>query len=66
MNMHCKGVVKRHPLQTAGGVQQLRVLTEGDMYRLMTHSQLMRNEAADILMLSLALSDTAPCLERLA
>ena len=40
MKLHCKGVVKRHPLQTAGGVQQMRVLTEGDMYRLMTHSKL--------------------------
>ena len=40
MNLHCKGVVKRYPLQTAGGKQQMRVLTEGDMYRLMTHSKL--------------------------
>lgn len=40
MNLHCKGVVKRYPLQTAGGKQQVRVLTEGDMYRLMTHSKL--------------------------
>ena len=40
MNLHCKGVVKRYPLQTAGGKQNMRVLVEGDMYRLMTHSKL--------------------------
>lgn len=40
MKLHCKGVVKRYPLQTAGGKQNVRVLTEGDMYRLMTHSTL--------------------------
>lgn len=40
MKLHCKGVVKRHLLQTAGGMQQMRVLSEGDMYRLMTHSKL--------------------------
>ena len=31
MNDHCKGVAKRHPLQTAGGRQELRVLTEADV-----------------------------------
>lgn len=35
MKLHCKGVVKRYPLQTAGGKQNMRVLVEGDMYRLM-------------------------------
>ena len=40
MSDHCKGVTKRFTLQTDGGVQQVRVLTEGDMYRLMTKSKL--------------------------
>lgn len=40
MKLHCKGVAKHYPLQTAGGTQKVRVLTEGDMYRLMTHSKL--------------------------
>ena len=37
---HTKGVVKRYPLQTAGGVQQVRVISEGDMYRLIASSKL--------------------------
>lgn len=37
---HCKGVAIRYPLQTAGGVQQARFITEGDLYRLVTHSTL--------------------------
>lgn len=40
MNDHCKGVAKRYPLQTAGGIQNLRVLDEGDVYRLITGSTL--------------------------
>lgn len=40
MNQHCKGVAKRYPLQTAGGKQEVRVLTEGDMYRLIVGSTL--------------------------
>jgi anti-repressor protein len=27
IKQHCKGVVKRYPLQTAGGLQELRVLS---------------------------------------
>lgn len=34
MNRHCRGVVKRYPLQTAGGTQEMRVLTEPDVLRL--------------------------------
>lgn len=41
MGDHCKGVTKRYPIQDAlGRTQQVRVLTEGDMYRLMTKSKL--------------------------
>lgn len=38
MGDHCKGVTKRYPLQTAGGVQELRVLSEGDTLRLIVNS----------------------------
>lgn len=40
MKQHCKGVVKRHPLHTAGGVQDVRVLSEPDVLRLIVSSQL--------------------------
>jgi prophage antirepressor-like protein len=38
MGRHCKGVVKRYPLQTPGGVQDLRILSEGDTLRLIVNS----------------------------
>lgn len=37
---HCKGVVKRYPLQTPGGVQEVRFINEGDLYRLILSSYL--------------------------
>ncbi len=37
---HCKGVTKRYPLETAGGTQKARFITEPDVYRLITHSKL--------------------------
>ena len=37
---HCKGVPIRYPLQTPGGIQDVRFITEGDVYRLITHSRL--------------------------
>lgn len=37
---HCKGVVKRHPLETAGGMQEAAFIGEGDVYRLIVSSQL--------------------------
>ncbi len=40
MNRHCKGVVKRYPLATAGGTQEMRVLSEPDTLRLIVNSQL--------------------------
>lgn len=40
LSKHCKGVAFRYPLQTPGGVQEARFITEGDVYRLITHSRL--------------------------
>lgn len=37
---HCKGVPFRYPLQTPGGIQQVRFITEGDLYRLIASSKL--------------------------
>lgn len=37
---HCNGVVKHHPLQTSGGLQQVRVIKEPDVYRLIFGSKL--------------------------
>lgn len=37
---HCKGVAKRYPLQTSGGKQELRVLSEPDVLRLIVNSTL--------------------------
>lgn len=40
MGRHCKGVVKRYPLPTPGGVQDLRILSEGDTLRMIVNSTL--------------------------
>lgn len=40
ISTHCKGVAKYHPLETAGGVQNFRLIREPDLYRLVAHSQL--------------------------
>jgi len=40
MKQHCKGVAKYHPLQTAGGVQELRIISLADMLRLIVNSKL--------------------------
>ena len=37
---HCKGVPFRYPLETPGGTQQARFITEGDLYRLVFNSKL--------------------------
>lgn len=37
---HCKGVPFWEPLETAGGIQQTRFITEGDVYRLIFSSKL--------------------------
>lgn len=39
ISAHCKGAVK-HRLPTNGGIQEANFITEGDMYRLITHSKL--------------------------
>lgn len=39
ISAHCKGAVKRRSL-TKGGEQNLTYITEGDLYRLITHSKL--------------------------
>lgn len=39
VNTHCKGVSKLE-VPTNGGIQQMLFITEGDMYRLITHSKL--------------------------
>ena len=36
---HCKGVAKRYPLQTAGGKQDARIISEPDVLRLIVNSQ---------------------------
>lgn len=40
MSKRCKGVAKRYPLQTAGGMQEIRVLCEADVLRLIVSSKL--------------------------
>ncbi|WP_245214513.1 BRO-N domain-containing protein [Pararoseomonas indoligenes] len=40
LKQHCKGVAKHHPLQTTGGMQNLRVLSEPDVLRLIMGSTL--------------------------
>lgn len=40
MKKHCKGVAKRYPLKTAGGIQEFVFIAEPDLYRLITHSKL--------------------------
>lgn len=37
---HCKGVLKLHPLTTAGGTQDVRVINEPDTFRLIVGSNL--------------------------
>ena len=45
MNKHCKVVAKRYPLQTAGGTQEVRILSEPDVLRLIISSKLPAAEA---------------------
>lgn len=37
---HCKGVAKRYPLATLGGIQDIRILSEPDVLRLIVGSRL--------------------------
>lgn len=40
MHDHCKGVTKCYPLQTAGGKQEIRIISEADVMRLICSSKL--------------------------
>ena len=40
LKQHCKGVAKHRPLQTGGGIQEARFISEGDLYRLIASSKL--------------------------
>lgn len=40
LQQHCKGAVKRRTLLTAGGPQELRIISEPDLWRLVAKSQL--------------------------
>ena len=40
INQHCKGAVVCRPLTTKGGTQEMRVITEPDVYRLVFGSKL--------------------------
>ena len=40
IKLHCKGVAKHHPLQTGGGLQEMRVISEPDVLRLIVSSTL--------------------------
>jgi prophage antirepressor-like protein len=40
ISKHCKGVAKRYPLLTAGGTQDIRILSEPDVLRLIMGSRL--------------------------
>lgn len=39
MNDHCRGITKRYPLATNGGIQEVRVLSEADVLRLIVRSK---------------------------
>lgn len=43
ISVHCKGAVKHRTL-TNGGMQEMNFITEGDVYRLITHSKLPKAE----------------------
>lgn len=40
VKQHCKGVAKHHPLQTTGGMQEVRIINEPDVLRLIVKSGL--------------------------
>ena len=40
LDRHCRGVVKHYPIETPGGTQEGRFITEGDLYRLIFNSKL--------------------------
>ena len=40
LTKHCRGVAKRYPLSTAGGIQEIRIISEADVLRLIVGSKL--------------------------
>jgi len=40
VSRYCKGVAKRYPLETAGGIQKIRLINEPDLFRLVVNSKL--------------------------
>lgn len=40
LKQHCRGVVKHHLVDSKGRKQEVNFISEGDMYRLITHSKL--------------------------
>ena len=40
IKQHCKGVANYHPVQTTGGTQEVRFITEADVFRLIVSSKL--------------------------
>lgn len=56
MQQHCKRAAIYRPFQTPGGMQKLRVLSEMDVMRLMTHSKLPSAEAFERLIFEEILS----------
>lgn len=42
---HCKGITIRYPLPTSGGTQEMRVLTEADVFRLIVNCKLPAGES---------------------
>lgn len=47
ISAHCKGAVK-HRILTNGGMQEMNFITEGDVYRLVTHSKLPNAERFEV------------------
>ena len=40
VSKHCKGVAKRYPLETGGGLQEVRIISQADVLRLIVNSKL--------------------------
>lgn len=40
IQQHCKGAAKHRPLPTAGGRQEMRIISEPDLFRLVVTSQI--------------------------
>lgn len=52
IKQHCRGVQTLRHVQTAGGVQELRVLTEVDVLRIMLHGNVKISESLQTMILS--------------